>query len=54
LRYKLCVYDHIKEVFIASKIIDASSLSSAAKLAEIHFDKIQKSKSRCNSKGRGT
>lgn len=42
MRYKLCVYDHIKEVFIASKIIDASSLSSAAKLAEIHFDKIQK------------
>tara|TARA_R110001599_G_scaffold7417_2_gene36300 strand:+ start:183 stop:371 length:189 start_codon:yes stop_codon:yes gene_type:complete len=41
LRFKLSVYDHIVEAFIATKIIDASSISSAAKLAEIHFEEMQ-------------
>ena len=44
MRYKIWVYDHNTESYIASKVIEASSLGSAAKLAEIHFAELQKNK----------
>tara|TARA_R110000803_G_scaffold49530_4_gene103043 strand:- start:1449 stop:1637 length:189 start_codon:yes stop_codon:yes gene_type:complete len=42
LRYKLCVYNHTTESYIASKLIEAGSISIAAKLAEIHFKELLK------------
>ena len=42
MRYKLCVYDHDAESDIASKLIEASSITTAAKLAEIHFKELLK------------
>ena len=44
MRYKIRVYDHNIECYIESKIIEAKSISSAAKLAEIHFAELQKTK----------
>ena len=44
MRYKIWVYDHSIESYDASKLIEASSLSSAAKLAEIHFEELQNKK----------
>ena len=42
LKFKLSVYNHTTESYIASKLIEASSISSAAKLAEIHFKELLK------------
>ena len=42
MRYKIWVYDHSIESYVASKLIEASSLSSAAK--EIHFEELQNKK----------
>ena len=44
MRYKIWAYDHSIESYVASKLIEASSLSSAAKLAEIHFEELQNKK----------
>ena len=44
MRYKIWVYDHSIESYVASKLIEASSLSSAAKFAEIHFEALQNKK----------
>jgi hypothetical protein len=40
--YRIRVYCHATKKFIANKIVDAKSLSVAARLAEIHFADIYK------------
>ncbi len=40
--YRIRVYCHATKKFIANKVIEAKSLSVAARLAEIHFKHLER------------